>query len=117
MGKFFTLLVIFISLSFGAFSQENSVVKKEEKEEVLIAAYPNPFTGGDFTVTLKSADFTPYRFTIYNSIGSSVYKIEFPEFVGEKSFKINFGDLPKGFYVMEISQNGSAIQNKRLSVN
>jgi hypothetical protein len=46
-----------------------------------------------------------------------VYKIEFPEFVGEKSFKINFGDLPKGFYVMEISQNGSAIQNKRLSVN
>jgi hypothetical protein len=79
-------------------------INELEKEEDLIAVYPNP-NNGNFTVQVKS----DMRLSLINELGQVIKELSFTE---ENQFQQNVQGLSSGIYFIMGIHNGSFIQNK-----
>ena len=79
------------------------------------SVYPNP-TSGHITITLEAIDETrSLELKVYSLIGQEMMQERIPSFSGSQKMEINLSTLPKGMYMIEIS-NGEKTRIKRVSV-
>jgi len=115
-----TLLVILFStvLSLSAFAFSPSSVGDFAADPFLkeFTIYPNP-TSGAVTLTLETMDeFNgPMELKVYSLIGQEMKKESITPFSGVKKVQLDLSSLPKGLYMVEIS-NGDKSRIKRVSV-
>ena len=114
-----TLLVIFFStiLSLSAFAF--SPVGAEDYAPAFLkefTIYPNP-TSGAVTLTMETIDPIngPMELKVYSLIGQEMMKQSITPFNGVKKVQLDLSHLPKGLYMVEVS-NGDKSRIKRVSV-
>ncbi|MFC2124828.1 T9SS type A sorting domain-containing protein [Bacteroidota bacterium] len=73
---------------------------------------PNP-NKGQFTLSFSTAD-KPLSIRIYNQSGKKVFFEKIDDFAGNYSKDIDLGGKAKGAYVLQISQDGKAVNKKLL---
>ena len=108
------LLAIFISTAAFASADlfDDLLIKDPIVKEFVV--YPNP-TSGSLTVQIESLDNpTPYTLRVFSIIGQEMMKQEVNPFNGTKKIELDLHKLPKGIYMIEIS-NGKDAMTKRIS--
>ncbi len=113
------LLVIFFStiLSLSAFAYSPSSVEDFGSPFLKeFTIYPNP-TSGEVTLTIETADLVngPMTLKVYSLIGQEMMKKSITPFSGVKKVQLDLSTLPKGLYMVEVS-NGDKSRIKRVSV-
>lgn len=118
MIKMRTLLAILFStfLTLSAFAH-TPMAAGEMAQPFLkeFSVAPNPTTG---TITLKLETLDgnkPLEMKVYSLIGQEMMKETIMPFDGLKEMRLDFSHLPKGIYMLQIS-NGSNAKVKRISV-
>ena len=113
------LLVIFFStiLSLSAFAFSPSSVGEYASPFLKeFTIYPNP-TSGAVTLTLETMEAVngPMELKVYSLIGQEMMKETITPFSGVKKVQLDLSTLPKGLYMVEVS-NGDKSRIKRVSV-
>lgn len=80
-----------------------------------ITLYPNP-TQGEVNIEYNFARDKEINLTLYNSIGTLVYKENYIAGIGEYKKYYNFSDLPAGIYYISMQNQGKEIR-KKLIIN
>ena len=124
MKKYLFILVAGISLSLQSFAADGMSVVKQASNIVIsdgggdwisdFNVYPNPTTNGYVSVEFDNVARANVTVRIYNMIGNEIYNEKVSS--ADVSYKqtIYLGDLPKGVYVLEVS-DGTRKVTKRLS--
>lgn len=76
--------------------------------------YPNP-SSGRFNLQFRPEDDGPIRIRIFNPEGRTVYTEQLTDFNGVYDKEIDLTDQAKGFYFLQITQNGDGMA-KRLVI-
>jgi len=72
-----------------------------------VSVYPNP-ASGNVTVKLNIPDLTSPSFTVYNTIGETVFSKHLDRVSNSKEIKLDMTTIPDGIYFLKIqTQNGS----------
>jgi hypothetical protein len=90
----------------------NPISGKELVTEFKV--YPNPSSNGNFTVEFSLETSANLNIKVYNLIGKEVFADRIDGDNRAYSNTIRLGNLPKGVYILEVS-NGGQKQTKRLS--
>ncbi|MFN0200420.1 MAG: T9SS type A sorting domain-containing protein [Bacteroidia bacterium] len=115
MKHLFLLIFTFILAgSLKAQSPEGAAGPVAPKEWLTeLKAFPNPNNSGIFQIEFTATEAVgSINIKVYNLIGKEVHSEKL--YVRTFNGKINVSDLPKGVYILEIS-NGQQKQTKRLS--
>jgi hypothetical protein len=119
MKKLFVILTLLITTSTAfAKSLPEVVVSDVVTPEPFLkefSVYPNP-SSGKLTVSFSSLT-TEQNVTlkVYNLIGQEVQSQTLTTFNGLQSIELNLSELPKGMYMVEMS-NGKSSRVKRISL-
>lgn len=114
MRLVFTILFsTMLSMSAFAFQPVDATVGTPFLKEFVV--YPNP-TSGAVTLTLETFDAeSNLQLKVYSLIGQEMMKEVITPFEGSKQMRLDLTHLPKGIYMVEIS-NGEKSRIKRISV-
>lgn len=99
-------------------SPEGKAVQRDMDNPSLDMAffniYPNP-SSGRFNLQFRPEDDGPIRIRVFNTEGRTVYTEQLTDFNGVYDKEIDLTDQAKGFYFLQISQNGDGMA-KRLVI-
>lgn len=99
-------------------SPEGQAVSRDMNNPSLDMAffniYPNP-SSGRFNLQFRPEDDGPIRIRIFNPAGRTVYTEQLTDFNGVYDKEIDLTDQAKGFYFLQITQNGDGMA-KRLVI-
>lgn len=90
------LFILFLSVSFVAFSQD-----KVEKTIESLSAAPNPFTNST-KITFTAKEKTDVYFTVKNVLGKTVFNKTIKTEIGKNTFPFYKEDLATGIYIYSI---------------
>jgi hypothetical protein len=100
------LFMIFLSVSFIAFSQEKTVEN--------LSTAPNPFSNTT-KITFTSSLDTAVLLTVRNVLGKTVFKKTYQTKIGNNSIPFYKNDLATGMYIYSL-QNSKNIISKRFVI-
>ena len=113
-----TLLTILFSSIFALSAFAYQPVEEDMVSPFLkeFSVYPNP-TSGNLTLTMEMSEGFegPVTLKVYSLIGQEMMKENIAPFSGVKQMRLDLSSLPKGLYMVEIS-NGDKSRVKRISV-
>ncbi len=99
-------------------SPEGKAVQRDMDNPSLDMAffnvYPNP-SSGRFNLQFRPDDEGPIRIRVFNPAGKTVYTEQLTDFNGVYDKAIDLTDQAKGFYFLQITQNGKGMA-KRLVI-
>ena len=113
MRKYLLILFSFVLIGVSQAGLEDGIAGDPFLKEFSV--YPNPSTG-DFTVSMSSLDPNArLSLKVYSIIGQEMYSMEVNPFNGIQKVNLNLDKLPKGVYMVEIS-NGVQAKTKRITL-
>ena len=118
MKKFFVIFTLLITTSMGYASAPSGSVFDLVADEPFLkefSVFPNP-SSGKLTVsfTASSSD-QVVTLKVYNQIGQELQSQTLTTFNGLQNVELNLSELPKGMYMVEMS-NGKTSRVKRISL-
>lgn len=111
------LTILFSSIfALSAFAYQPAAGEMVSPLLKEFTVYPNP-TSGQLTLTLETMEEVngPLTLKVYSLIGQEMMKENIMPFDGVKQMRLDLSSLPKGLYMIEIS-NGDKSRIKRVSV-
>ncbi len=111
------VIFFFVFLSSDSFAYPSSGAEDHTPPFLKeFTIFPNP-TSGEVTLTLETTDPISAVMTlkVYSLIGQEMMKESINPFVGTKKVQLDLGNLPRGLYMVEIS-DGDRSRIKRVSV-
>jgi hypothetical protein len=110
MNKIY-LMLLMVSLSFGAFAQERSALPQQE--HVKVKFYPNPATSViNFEFTKSNPDAT-YTLQVFNFIGKKVAEV----IVSNNKASLSLDNYFRGVYIFQLrDKTGRIIESGKFQV-
>ncbi|SHM75411.1 T9SS type A sorting domain-containing protein [Polaribacter sp. KT 15] len=97
------LFILFLSVSFTAFSQEKTVDN--------LSTAPNPFTSVT-NITFNSVSNSSVILTVRNVLGKTVFKKTYNTTSGKNKIPFYKNDLATGMYIYSIQNNKKVISKR-----
>lgn len=110
------LLIIYI---FSAFLLTGNTALAQERDSVStdryeMSVWPNPFEN-EVTITLIAGNKNLTAVRISNILGTEVAYIDLRNRSGAQSYRLDFSQLPGGFYICSVYGTEGIIETRRLS--